>query len=82
MQVGDVPKYDCSMDQPLSAKEAERLVRQELDAGRLGETNDGAPGSSTPGSFPAASGGRQRMRCFNCGSYLHSLRDCLQACGL
>ncbi len=64
LQVGDVPRYDLSTAAPLDAGQAQGRVLQSLGSA--------APGSgSTPGSCPAAA---TRSRCFNCGSYAHSLK--------
>lgn len=61
VQVGDVPKYDCSSEQPLDAQDAERRAAERIEGS--GRT-----------MYVASAPRRSRPRCFNCGSYYHALK--------
>ena len=65
-QSGDVPRYDCALASPLDPKAAQSRV-----LGSIGRASDADSGSL---SFPVDS--QTRQRCWNCGSYSHSLRVC------
>lgn len=67
-QRGDVPSYDKAQDAPLNTKRRQRAV---FEGSGAAEGADGAGAGGVP-----AKRLRQGQRCFNCGSYGHSLREC------
>ncbi|BDA45370.1 probable zinc finger CCHC domain-containing protein 8 at N-terminal half [Coccomyxa sp. Obi] len=74
---GEVPRYDCSSEQPLDAQDAERRLEERLgSSSRSGGLADlGTPVTK----YVMSTSRRPRPRCFNCGSYYHALKDCLHS---
>ncbi|KAL4419905.1 hypothetical protein ABPG75_007003 [Micractinium tetrahymenae] len=66
-RVGDVPRYDRGSDAPLRHSARKRPASDGLLAA------EGAQGAGRP-----AKRSRSANRCFNCGSYGHSLRECFK----
>ncbi|CAL8471034.1 g10576 [Coccomyxa elongata] len=74
---GEVPRYDCSSEQPLDAQDAERRVEERLDSS---SESGGLADLGTPVTkYVISTFRRPRPRCFNCGSYYHALKDCLHS---
>lgn len=72
LQAGEVPRYDCSSEEPLDARDAERRVEERLDSS---SKSGGVADLGTPlTKYVISTFRRPRPRCFNCGSYYHALK--------